>query len=91
MRMALGARARAVQLLVLRQGLALALFGTFLGVMAAFFLSRLVSGLLYEVAPRDPITFGASVLLLLAVAAVACWIPSARAARIDPMLVLREE
>jgi ABC-type antimicrobial peptide transport system permease subunit len=90
-RMALGARPHAVQVLVLRQGLMLALVGTVFGVIAALLVSRLLSGLLYEVAPCDPIAFGGSALLLLTVAGIACWIPSARAARIDPMLVLRQE
>lgn len=90
-RMALGARPAEVQLFVLRQGLVLAAIGTLLGVAAAFFASRLLSKLLYEVAPSDPVTLLASVLLLLSVAGVACWLPSVRAARIDPMLVLREE
>lgn len=48
-----------------------------------------LSTLLYEVAPADPATFGISLLLLIMVAGVACWIPSRGAARIDPMLALR--
>jgi ABC-type antimicrobial peptide transport system permease subunit len=90
-RMALGARPAEVQLFVLRQGLVLAGIGTLLGLAAAFFASRLLSKLLYEVAPTDPTTLVTSVLVLLSVAGVACWLPSVRAARIDPMLVLREE
>ncbi len=90
-RMALGARPAEVQIFVLRQGLVLAVVGTLLGLAAALLLSRLVSKLLYEVAPSDPITLGVSVFLLLSVASVACWLPSVRAARIDPMLALREE
>ncbi|HZQ51089.1 MAG TPA: ABC transporter permease [Bryobacteraceae bacterium] len=90
-RMALGARPNAVQALVLRQGLALALVGALLGLTVALFAARFVSKLLYEVAPTDPIALGGSVLLLLAVAGIACWMPSVRAARIDPMRVLRQE
>ncbi len=90
-RMALGARPKAVQVLVLRQGLALALFGALLGLTAALFVARFVSKLLFEVAPGDPIALGGSVLLLLAIAGIACWMPSVRAARIDPMRVLRHE
>ena len=89
-RVALGAKPAEVQLLVLRQGLILAAIGTLLGVTTFLIASRLLSTLLYEVAPSDPMTLGASVLLLLSVAAVACWLPSLRAARIDPMLVLRQ-
>jgi predicted permease len=90
-RMALGARPTEVQAFVLRQGFVLAVAGTLLGLAAALLVSRLLSKLLYEVAPSDPLTLGASVLLLLSVAGIACWLPSVRAARIDPMLVLREE
>jgi ABC-type antimicrobial peptide transport system permease subunit len=90
-RMALGARPKAVQGLVVRQGLALALVGALLGLTAAIFGARFVSKLLYEVAPGDPIALGGSVLVLLAVAGIACWMPSVRAARIDPMRVLRQE
>ncbi len=90
-RMALGARPKAVQALVLRQGLALALIGALLGLTAAFFAARFVSKLLYEVAPTDPLALGGSALLLLAVAGLACWLPSVRAARVDPMRVLRQE
>jgi predicted permease len=90
-RMALGARPVTVMVLVLRQGLTLALIGAGVGLLGALWLSRLLGKLLYEVAPTDPITLGVSVLLLLAVAGVACWIPSRRAARTDPMLALRQD
>ncbi|MBV9761394.1 MAG: ABC transporter permease [Acidobacteriaceae bacterium] len=90
-RMALGAKPETVRSFVLRQGLKPALAGVLIGAGAALFLSRLISKLLYEVSPADPLAFGISVLLLLAVAAVACRLPSVRASRIDPMLVLREE
>lgn len=90
-RMALGAKPKAVQALVLRQGLALALVGALFGLTTAFFVARFLSKLLYEVAPSDPFALGGSVLLLLAVAGMACWIPSIRAARIDPMRALRQE
>jgi ABC-type antimicrobial peptide transport system permease subunit len=54
-------------------------------------MARFVSKLLYEVAPNDPIALVGSMPLLVAVAGIACWIPSIRAARIDPMRVLRQE
>jgi predicted permease len=91
LRMALGAKPNRVQFLVLRQGLMLASVGALLGVTAAFFVARFVSKMLFEVTPADPAAFGGSVLLLLSVACVACWVPSVRAARIDPMRVLRQE
>ncbi len=90
-RMALGARPHAVQAFVLREGLALAGIGTLFGLALALLLTRLVSKLLYEVAPGDPMAFASSALLLLTVAAIACWLPSVRASRIDPMRVLRQE
>jgi len=76
---------------VLRQGLTLAAAGAGLGLAGALGVSRLFSRLLFEVTPTDPLTFGVSVALLMAVAAAACWEPSRRAARIDPILALRQE
>jgi predicted permease len=90
-RVALGARPGAVMALVLRKGLALAVMGAGLGLVGASLASRLLSKLLYEVAPTDPLTFGISVLVLIVVAGVACWVPSRRAARIDPILALRQD
>jgi predicted permease len=90
-RMALGAGPGTVMALVLRQGLTLALIGTAAGVLGALTVSRVLSKLLYGVSPTDPIAFGSSALLLLGVAGMACWVPSRRAARIDPMLALRQD
>jgi predicted permease len=90
-RVALGARPAAVMSMVLRQGLMLAAVGAGLGLIGAFLVSRLLSKLLYEVAPTDPLTFGVSLVLLIVVAGVACYLPSRRAARIDPILALRQE
>src|SRR5581483_7924029 len=81
-RMALGARPQAVQVLVLRQGLTLVLAGALLGLTAALFVGRFLSKLLYEVAPGDPMVMAGSVLLLVGVAGIACWMPAVRAARI---------
>jgi predicted permease len=88
-RMALGATPGAVTALLLRQGLTLALAGAGVGVVGAWCVSRLLSKLLFEVAPTDPMTFGVSLVLLMTVAGVACWIPSRSAARIDPVVALR--
>jgi predicted permease len=90
-RMALGARAGEVAAMVVRQGLRLAALGTALGLAGALAASRLLAGLLYGVAPRDPLTFVATPLLLLAVAAAACAIPARRAMAIEPAAVLRED
>jgi putative ABC transport system permease protein len=89
-RMALGAQPTAVMGLVIRQGLQLAMAGAAIGLVGAALVSRLLTKLLYEVAPSDPLTFGISVVLLIAVAGLACWIPSRRAARVDPILALRQ-
>jgi putative ABC transport system permease protein len=90
-RMALGAEPRHVLGLVVRQGLSMALIGTAIGVAAAVALSRSVQGLLFGVAATDPVTFGAVVAMLLAVALVACCIPAWRATRLDPTTALRSE
>ena len=88
-RMALGATPGAVMALLLRQGLRLALCGAVIGVLGAWTVSRLLSKLLFEIAPTDPVTFAIAILLLMLVAGVACWIPSRTASRIDPILALR--
>lgn len=89
-RAALGARPVDVLRLVLGQGMRLTALGIFLGIVAAFWLTRWLSTLLFEITPLDPPTFSAVSLLLLAVAFTACWIPARRAARIDPVQALRE-
>jgi putative ABC transport system permease protein len=90
-RMAVGARASSVMQLVLRDGARLALWGVAIGLAGAFMLSRTVRGLLFEVAPNDPVTFTAAPLLLAVTAMVACAIPAWRATRVDPNSTLRRE
>ena len=90
-RMALGAQTTDVLKLVLRQGVRLAVTGLLFGLGGAFALMRLVSGLLYGVSATDPLTFAIVPALLFAVAALACWIPARRAAKVDPMVALRYE
>jgi predicted permease len=89
-RMALGARASEVQGMVLRDGLRLGTAGAALGLAGAFALSRVLRGLLHDVSPTDPSTFAGAGLLLLAVAALASFLPARRAARLDPAAILRE-
>jgi putative ABC transport system permease protein len=90
-RLALGARASDVIAMVVGQGLALAVAGAVIGVVAAAALTRLMSSLLYGVTATDPLTFGAVALLLLLVAAGAAWLPARRATAVDPLVALRSE
>jgi predicted permease len=90
-RMALGAQRRDVLLQVMRQGLTLTLLGMVIGILGALALTRVLSHLLFEVAPTDPITFAGVAFLLAIVALVACWLPSRRATKVDPIVALRCE
>jgi putative ABC transport system permease protein len=90
-RMSLGATARRVYRMVLGEGGALLGAGLLAGLAGALAAARLLGGLLFGVAPHDPVTFGAVALLLASVGVAACWIPAARAARVDPAVALRAE
>ena len=90
-RMALGADRGNVLALVVRQGIVLAGYGIGIGIFLALGLTRALGSLLYKVAPTDPFTFATATVLLLAVAALACWLPARQATRIDPILALRQD
>ncbi|MGH9834187.1 MAG: ABC transporter permease, partial [Blastocatellia bacterium] len=91
LRMALGAQTRDVMKLVVKQGMALALIGVAIGLIASFALTRLMKTLLFGVSATDPLTFIVISLLLTFVALLACWIPARRATRVDPIIALRCE
>jgi predicted permease len=88
-RMALGASAGNVRWRILTKTLALASIGMAIGAVGSFAMARLIGSLLYGVAPTDPLSFAAMMLVLTLVALVAGYLPARRASRIDPMSVLR--
>jgi putative ABC transport system permease protein len=90
-RMALGAERHRVLGMFVRQGLITALAGVAAGTAGAVVLSTWVEQLVFNVAPRDPATLAAVAGLLLAVAALACYVPARRAARVDPLIALKAE
>jgi putative ABC transport system permease protein len=90
-RMALGARARDVMVMVMRQSVALVLAGVAVGLVAAFALTRLMASQLFDTRPTDPATLTAVSLLLCAVAIGATLVPARRATRVDPVVTLRDE
>lgn len=90
-RMAVGAGPREVLALVLGRGLGLALAGVLIGLVAAVSASRVMASLLYEIQPRDPLTFISVPVVLTAVALLASLLPALRATRVDPIVALRTE
>ena len=91
LRLALGAQRASLYGLVLRDGLVPVAIGAAVGVAVAFASARLVSGLLFQVSPYDPVLSAGAVGVLLVVGATACLLPARRAAGVEPMQALRTE
>jgi putative ABC transport system permease protein len=90
-RLALGAEPKDILALILRRGLRLALVGLLMGGLTAVALNRILANLLVEVRPFEFAVIGAAALVLLAIALLACYIPAARASRVEPLVALRSE
>jgi putative ABC transport system permease protein len=90
-RMAIGARPRDVFAMILGHGMKLALIGVGIGLLLAFALTRLMETMLFGVAPTDVTTFSLISLLLISVAALACYLPGRRATKVEPTISLRYE
>jgi putative ABC transport system permease protein len=90
-RIALGAQWRDVMKLIFINGMLLVIVGLAIGLAGALALTRLMTNLLFEVSPTDPITFGAVALCVILATLLACYIPARRAAKVDPLVALRYE
>jgi len=90
-RMAIGAQQGDVMRLVVGEGMRLALIGVAVGVVGALALGRFISSLLFEVTAFDPLSYAATAAVLLAIAALACYVPARRAMSVDPLMALRQQ
>jgi len=90
-RMALGARPGAVVSMVVSQAIRLAGAGVLVGLVAAFMVSQLIAGMLFQISPTDPWTFAVIGVLMTVTALVAAAMPARRASRVDPIVALRSE
>ncbi|HET6948322.1 MAG TPA: FtsX-like permease family protein, partial [bacterium] len=88
-RMSLGADSGRIQRMILREGGVLLAVGLALGVTGAFFAARVIQGLLFGIAPHDPVTFLGVAVMMALIGIGACWVPALRAARIDPAITMR--
>ena len=91
LRMALGAQRHDLVRWVVARGLRPVFAGVVVGLAIAYALAHLIGGLLYDVRPRDPMTFAVAAATLIVVAALASWLPARRASRVDPLSALRAE
>ncbi len=90
-RTALGAQRTDIIRMVLKQGLTLTLYGVVIGLIVAIGMSRLLANQLFDVSATDPVTLFGVAILLVGIAWTACYLPARRAARVDPVIALREE
>jgi ABC-type antimicrobial peptide transport system permease subunit len=90
-RLALGARARDVRWMILRDGATLTAVGIVLGTIAAFALMRTIEAMLFETPSTDPLTLSAVAAVIATAATLACWVPARRSTRVDPVIALRAE
>jgi predicted permease len=90
-RVALGADSRDILRLILRQGARLAITGSIIGVVGAFFLRRIMASFLFGLSANDPLVLSIVPCIMVLVILLACWLPARRATRIDPMVALRYE
>jgi predicted permease len=90
-RMALGAQRESLTSMFVRQGLLLAVIGVVFGIAGAFATMRFMASILFKVSPVDPLTYSLSTLVVIAIACLACYLPSRRAALVNPVNALRSE
>jgi ABC-type antimicrobial peptide transport system permease subunit len=90
-RMALGAQKSQILSLVLRQGIVLVGIGLLIGIGVSLGAAQFLRGLFFQISSFDPVTFGGVCFLLAGVAAIACYLPSRRATRVDPLIALRHD
>jgi ABC-type antimicrobial peptide transport system permease subunit len=90
-RLALGAQQHHVRTMFLRHGLVLTGVGITIGLVAALAVTRLLSSLLFGIAPTDPVGYAAALGVIVAAAALACYLPARRAAAVEPMETLKAE
>jgi ABC-type antimicrobial peptide transport system permease subunit len=90
-RAAVGASPRRLLVNVIRDGILLTVLGVAIGLGVSAMLARTVSGIIFGVAPRDPLTYGVTAAAVLVVALAACYLPARRAASSNPVVLLRAE
>jgi putative ABC transport system permease protein len=90
-RIALGATSQSVVRMIVAQGLRLTSLGLAIGLLAAFWMAKLMTALVYGAGTTDPATYAGTTAVLAAVAIIACVVPARTAARVDPIIALREE